>query len=64
MTDDLDTTQNILTRIKRSPGIPKCPRCGMFMQGFSECPWCGGTKKVVRVEKVNGKLWVGKERIR
>lgn len=64
MTDDTDNNQNILTRTCKPNRITACPRCGLFMNGFVECPWCSKIKRAEKKPKINNGLWVGKERIR
>lgn len=54
MTDDIDASYRIVTAKPLKPGA--CSRCGVFMNGFAKCPWCGGERKV----PVRPRRWVGK----
>lgn len=57
MTDDIDSAYTIQQTKPLASG--KCGHCGLFMNGFVTCPWCGGERKVVKRER----RWVGKVEI-
>jgi len=46
MTDDIDASYRIVTAKPLKNGA--CSRCGMFMNGFAKCPFCGGERKAER----------------
>lgn len=71
MTDDIDHQYDLIQTHPIRGGF--CPVCGMRMKGFTECPWCGGKRKVVRRKRLcaDGKwivvrrkrLWSGWKKI-
>ena len=54
MTDETDKEYEII-QAKPINKSGFCPVCGLFAQGFTTCPHCGGVRKVVKKQR----RWIG-----